>query len=98
MTPGQRSKSHGSHQTPVLGQSKIEPVRRPGFDQLFGVQAGHQRFITVPIPAFTLRLLVGEMAVELLLNGQRVVPTALHRAGFTFLFPELDTALEDILK
>ncbi len=73
-----------------------QPVTSRGFCE---VMKRHQRtFITVPIPAFALRLLVGEMAVELLLNGQCVVPTALHRAGFTFLFPELDTALEDILK
>ncbi len=53
--------------------------------------------ITAPIPAFLLRLMVGEMADELLLNGQRVVPTALQKAGFNFVFPQLAIALEDIL-
>jgi NAD dependent epimerase/dehydratase family enzyme len=41
--------------------------------------------------------MVGEMADELLLNGQRVVPAALQQAGFTFEYPELDLALRDIL-
>jgi NAD dependent epimerase/dehydratase family enzyme len=49
------------------------------------------------VPGFVLRLLVGEMAEELLLNGQRVVPTALQKAGFEFQYPQLEAALENIL-
>ena len=40
---------------------------------------------------------VGEMADEILLNGQRVAPARLQAAGFDFRFPDLDTALGDIL-
>ena len=44
------------------------------------------------------RLLVGEMAEELLLNGQRVAPAALQAAGFSFEYPELfDRENPDIL-
>lgn len=58
----------------------------------------HKRtLITVPVPAAIMSLMVGEMAQELLLNGQRVVPAALNEAGFTFEFPDLEAALEDIL-
>lgn len=53
--------------------------------------------ISVPVPAAIMSLMVGEMAQELLLNGQRVVPAALTQAGFTFEFPALDAALADIL-
>ena len=45
-----------------------------------------------------MRVLVGEMAEELLLNGQRVVPTALSNAGFEFLYPTLDSALAAITR
>ena len=56
-----------------------------------------RRFITASVPGVVLRLMVGEMAQELLLNGQRVVPSALQAAGFEFSLPEIDRALSDIL-
>ena len=50
-----------------------------------------------PVPAPMLRLLFGEMADELILSGQRGVPKRLLDAGFEFQYPELETALRDIL-
>ncbi|WP_116368315.1 TIGR01777 family oxidoreductase [Parahaliea mediterranea] len=50
----------------------------------------------VPLPSVALRLGLGEMAEELLLAGQRVVPGALREAGFEFRYPALDEALEGI--
>ena len=44
-------------------------------------------------PAFPLRLLFGEMADELILNGQRVLPTRLQAAGYSFRHPELRAAV-----
>lgn len=49
------------------------------------------------VPAFAMRLLVGEMANELLLAGQRVIPNRLSLEGFEFSFASLDSALIDIL-
>ena len=43
-----------------------------------------------------MRLLVGEMAEELLLNGQRVLPERLQSAGFDFSYPDLQSALAAI--
>jgi uncharacterized protein (TIGR01777 family) len=50
----------------------------------------------VPVPAFLLRLLFGEMAM-VLLEGQRVVPRRLLDMGFRFRFPKLEGALRDLL-
>jgi uncharacterized protein (TIGR01777 family) len=50
-----------------------------------------------PVPAFALKLLVGEMA-DLLLTGQRILPAAARSSGFTFRFPELAPALEACLR
>ena len=58
-----------------------EAIRRPAF---------------FPIPAFGLKLLLGEMA-ELLLASQRVIPQAAESAGFRFRFPKLGPALGDLL-
>ena len=49
------------------------------------------------VPAFALRLLMREMAVEMLLPSQRVKPQAALDLGFTFRHPELDSALRSLL-
>ena len=48
------------------------------------------------VPAWALRLALGEMSV-LLLGGQRLAPKAPLAHGFQFSFPSLDTALSDLL-
>lgn len=50
------------------------------------------------VPAFALKLLLGQMAAELLLSGQRVMPRRLSQAGYEFKYPHLRSALEDIIK
>lgn len=51
----------------------------------------------LPAPAFALRLLLGDMADELLLTGQNAVPERLEHSGFRFVYPTLDVALQQIL-
>ncbi len=50
----------------------------------------------LPLPGWTLKMLFSEMA-ELLLGSQRVIPKRLMDAGYQFKFPELETAMRDIL-
>jgi uncharacterized protein (TIGR01777 family) len=45
------------------------------------------------IPAFLLRLMMGEMADALALASRRIVPRCLIEAGYPFRFPDLETAL-----
>lgn len=52
----------------------------------------------IPVPAFGLRLLFGEMADGALLAGQRVEPARLKEIGHVFHHPTLDTALAAALK
>jgi len=51
----------------------------------------------LPVPAFALRLAVGEMADALLLSSARVVPKRLEESGYRFRFPELPAALHHLL-
>jgi uncharacterized protein (TIGR01777 family) len=50
-----------------------------------------------PLPAFAARIMLGEMADDLLLASARVVPTRLLNSGFAFQFPELEPALRHVL-
>jgi uncharacterized protein (TIGR01777 family) len=51
----------------------------------------------VPVPAFAVRLLMGEMGRELLLASTRVEPRRLLATGYQFQFPELEGALRHVL-
>lgn len=48
-------------------------------------------------PAFALQLALGEMAQAALLSGARVLPARAEAEGFRFAYPELETALRDLL-
>ncbi len=52
-----------------------------------------RRPTVLPLPAFAVRTAFGEMGQEALLDGQRVLPARLLDAGFTFSYPDLDSAL-----
>ncbi len=46
-----------------------------------------------PVPAFALRLLLGEMS-DMLLTGQRVLPVHAQKLGYSFRYPNLYEALK----
>jgi len=50
----------------------------------------------MPAPGFALRLVLGEMA-DMLLNGQRVVPSRLQELGYRFKYPAVEPALRSLL-
>jgi len=48
----------------------------------------------LPVPAWFLRMALGEMS-RLLLGGQRVIPARFRQAGFAFRYPDLEPALRE---
>jgi hypothetical protein len=50
----------------------------------------------IPLPGFAMKLAFDEVS-SVLLEGQRVIPRRLQDAGFQFRFPEIETALRDLL-
>ena len=53
----------------------------------------YRRPSVVPTPAWALRLALGEMADELVLASCNAKPERFEQAGFSFLYPELPSAL-----
>ncbi len=70
------------------------PARNAVFAELYA-KSLHRKAL-LKMPAFIMRLLYGQMAEELLLTGQKVMPTKLSQHGFTFVYPDLELALLDI--
>jgi len=56
-----------------------------------------KRPAVLPAPAFALRLVLGELADELLLNSQRALPRELLESGFEFKHADLRDALSHML-
>ena len=71
------------------------PVSNKVFSSTLGRVLKRPAFL--PMPAFVLKLLLGEMAEELLLSGQRVIPKKILAAGYEFQYADLEDALRDLL-
>ncbi|MBN2010248.1 TIGR01777 family oxidoreductase [candidate division KSB1 bacterium] len=57
-----------------------------------------QRPSWFPVPYFILRTLAGELANEMILNGQRVIPKRLLEVGYRFQYEDIQTVMRQILK
>ena len=71
-----------------------EPVFYNTFTKAFARALKRPAFF--PMPAFVLKLMLGE-AAQLLIDGQKVVPKKLLESGFEFEFKTIDKALGDIV-
>ena len=78
---------------PVNGTSP-NPITNADFTKALGHSLS--RPAIMPMPAFTLKFMFGEMS-EVMLASQRVLPKAAEAAGFTFRYPDLEPALASIL-
>ncbi len=72
------------------------PVTNAEFTKALGHALGRPTLF--PVPAFGLRLALGEMADALLLASARVEPAQLTATGYQFKYPQLDNALRHLLR
>ena len=68
-----------------------KPVRNAEFTATISRALGRKP--DLPLPAYLLRLMLGEMAEALILASRRMVPSKLLAAGYPFGFPDLEDAL-----
>ncbi|MGD9905179.1 MAG: TIGR01777 family oxidoreductase [Vicinamibacterales bacterium] len=66
------------------------PVRNEEFTRALGRALG--RPTVLPVPAFALRLALGELS-DVLLTGRRAMPAKADAIGFRFRYPRIDEAL-----
>lgn len=73
-----------------------QPVRNAEFTKVLAKTLHRPTFF--PAPAFALRLLLGEMADELLLSSQRALPAQLETLGYRFQHADLPRALAAVFE
>lgn len=78
----------------VLNATAPSPVTNRTFAHALGHALHRPSVFTVP--AFILRAALGEMSM-VILQGQQVLPKRALELGFTFRFPQLEGALENLL-
>ncbi len=79
----------------VLEGAAPEPVTNRDFTDVLCRELGV--FENVPVPAFALKALYGEMSA-VILESVRVIPTLTKSVGFKFEFGRLDEAMKEILQ
>jgi uncharacterized protein (TIGR01777 family) len=72
-----------------------QPLRNADLSRVIGKVL--RRPMWLPMPAFAMRLLLGEKST-LVLDGQRQLPKRLLELGFQFGFPDVESALRDLVK
>jgi len=72
------------------------PVTNKQLTQLAAKEKGRP-FLPLPVPGFLLRMVLGEMA-QMVTGGSKVSSRKIEKEGFTFQFPYIKEALEDIYK
>jgi uncharacterized protein len=83
------------HRSGVYNATAPLPVRNIELTKTLGSVL--RRPTVLPVPAFALRMLLGEIANEVLLASQRVIPQRALDEGFTFEYPELERSLRRVL-
>ncbi|MEE6519156.1 hypothetical protein FKM82_030691 [Ascaphus truei] len=66
------------------------------FTQALSQALGRPAFL--PVPALAIQALLGQDRSPMLLEGQRVAPQRTLQTGFTFLYPDLNSALAELLR
>ncbi len=78
-----------------LNATAPNPVTNREFSKTLGRVLGRPAFM--PTPGFALKMVFGEMAESLLLEGQKVLPERTLESGFSYRYPELEGALRSLL-
>lgn len=76
----------------VYNATAPQPVTNAEFSRALGKALGRPSWL--PVPGFALRAIVGEMAGPALLSGQRVIPKHALDQGFTFQYPDIQSAMK----
>ena len=72
------------------------PVRQKQLMVLLGEKLRHKFYTPIHVPSFLLKIILGKRSIELL-KSATVCDKKIKTAGFTFLYPTIEAALEELL-
>lgn len=73
------------------------PVRNKELTLLLAQKMRGKFFVHMHVPAFVLKTMLGEMSAEVL-KSATVSSEKIRTAGFTFLYPSIESALDNLIK
>ena len=79
----------------VFNLSAPENISNKTFTKTFAEKINRPAFI--PVPGFGLKMIYGD-AAKMLMDSPKVIPQELERAGFKFSYPDIESALTEILE
>ncbi len=74
-----------------------KPVSNTDLVRALAKKMRGRAFITAPVPSFVLKLLLGEMSIEVI-KSATVSSSKIQNEGFQFLYPSIDAALNELLQ
>lgn len=80
----------------VFNATAPNPISNRVFAKSLG--KAMRRPALLPMPAFMVKLLFGQMGQDVMLHGQKVLPTRTLKSGYNFLYPDIDRAFAAIFK
>ncbi|WP_407526488.1 TIGR01777 family oxidoreductase [Lacibacter sp. MH-610] len=87
----QNEKLHGSYNA-----AAPKPVSNKELTLKLAKKMRGNAFITAPVPSFVLKLILGEMSIEVL-KSTTVSAEKIQQSGFQFLYPSIDAALNELI-
>lgn len=82
------------HISGAINATAPSPVTNAEFAKAMAGAMHRPHFL--PLPGFVLRLVFGQMADEVMLNGQRVLPRRAIDSGYVFRYPDITRAMAAI--
>jgi hypothetical protein len=79
----------------IINAVSPEPISNKSMVQKMATALGGK--LTIPAPAFGIKLALGEMS-DVVLNSTRVVPSFLHKQDYKFHFSDVEIATKDLIK
>jgi len=86
---------HDSIEGPVNGTAP-NPSTNNEFTKALGKALKRPTFI--PMPKIVINILMGQMGVELLLSGKKILPIKALENSYQFKYPTLDSALNNVIQ
>ncbi len=87
-----------NHVNGILNACAPELITNRDFSKAFAQAFSPPRLAIFPMPAFIMNTLLGSERAIVATEGQKVIPRATLQSGYTFKYPTIKEASQDLTK